>query len=360
MVQAVVARGVDSELEICDVQLPDTGEHEVRVAVRGAGVCHSDLSMINGVLAPSFPLILGHEAAGVVIDAGQGVTRVGVGDHVVLNWTPPCRDCWFCRQGEPWLCTATEGVASVPRGSLADGTPSHVTLGVGALAEEVVVGENAVIPVSKELPLAESALLGCAVITGVGAVRNNAKVRPGESVVVVGLGGVGLSAIAGARLAGASRIVALDVSESKRDLALAAGATDFALADKAAPKLIRSLTEGRGADVALECVGRSAAIRTAWSSTRRGGRVVTLGVGAKDDPVSFSGLEIYHFARSLSASVYGSADPDVDVPAIAKSVLDGALDLDTFVSHRIGLDGVPAAFERMRAGEGARSLVVFD
>lgn len=347
-------------MELAEVVLPETGQSDVRVAVRGAGVCHSDLSMTNGVLSPSFPLILGHEAAGVVTDVGSDVTRVQVGDHVVLNWTPPCRECWFCRASEPWLCTATEGVASLPRGHLADGTPAHVTLGVGALAEEVVIGENAVIAVPKELPLAESALLGCAVITGVGAVRNNAKVRPGESVVVVGLGGVGLSAIAGAKLAGASPIIALDVSEAKADLAKAAGATDFVVSDKAAPKAVRKLTEGRGADVALECVGRSAAIRTAWSSTRRGGRVVVLGVGAKDDPVSFSGLEIYHFARSVSASVYGSADPDVDVPAIAQSVLDGALNLNALITHRIRLAETPAAFDRMRHGEGARSLVVFD
>ncbi len=360
MVQALIARGVDFELEICDVELPGPGPAEVRVRVRGAGVCHSDLSMINGVLAPSFPLVLGHEASGVVTEVGAGTSRVGVGDHVVLNWTPPCRECWFCLRGEPWLCTTTEGVASVRRGRLPDGTATHMTLGVGALAEEVVIGENAVIAVPKELPLAESALLGCAVITGVGAVRNNAKVRKGESVAVVGLGGVGLSVIAGAKLAGADPIIAVDVSESKEDLARSAGATDFVLSDKGAPKAIRALTGGRGVDVAFECVGRAVALRTAWGSSRRGARVVSLGVGAKDDPVTLSGLEIYHFARTLSAAVYGSSDPDVDVPLIAEAVLDGSLDLDSLITHRIGLEGVPAAFDRMHRGEGARSLVVFD
>ncbi|MGH3432714.1 MAG: alcohol dehydrogenase catalytic domain-containing protein [Thermocrispum sp.] len=360
MVQALISRGVDSELELAEVELPPTGPGEVRVAIRGAGVCHSDLAMINGVLSPSFPLVLGHEAAGVVAQAGDGVTRVRPGDPVVLNWSPPCRECWFCRHGEPWLCTATEGIASAPRGRLADGTPAHATLGIGALAEAVLVPENAVIRVPAELPLAESALLGCAVLTGVGAVRNNAKVRPGESVAVVGLGGVGLSVIVGARLAGAGRIIALDVNEAKADLAKAAGATDFVLSDKAAAKAIRGLTEGRGADVAFECVGLSVAIRTAWGSTRRGGRVVSLGVGSRDDQVSFNGLELYHFARSLSTSVYGTADPDVDVPAVAQSVLDGALDLDALISHRIRLDDAPEAFARMTRGEGARSLVLFD
>lgn len=360
MVNALIARGVDAELEICDVELAGPGPGEVRVKVVGAGVCHSDLSMINGVLAPSFPLVLGHEGSGVVTEVGAGVSRVRVSDHVVLNWTPPCRACWFCERGEPWLCVTTEGVASVQRGALADGTPTHMTLGVGALAEEVVIGENAVIGIPKELPLAESALLGCAVITGVGAVTNNAKVRKGESVAVIGLGGVGLSVIAGARLAGADPIIAIDVSASKKDMALAAGATHFLLSDKGTPKDVRALTEGRGVDVAFECVGRSAAVRTAWGSSRRGARVVTLGVGAKDDMVSFSGLEIYHFARTLSAAVYGSSDPDVDVPRIAESVRDGSLDLETLISHRIALAEVPEAFERMHRGEGARSLVVFD
>lgn len=360
MVQALIARGRDAGLEVADLELPGPGPGEVRVKVAGAGVCHSDLSMINGVLAPSFPLVLGHEGSGVVTEAGAGVSRVGVGDHVVLNWTPPCRACWFCRHGEPWLCSTAEGVASTPRGVLADGTPAHVTLGVGALADEVVIGENAVIRVPKELPLAESALLGCAVITGVGAVRNNAKVRKGDAVAVVGLGGVGLSAIAGARLAGADPIIAVDVSESKEDLARKAGATHFVLSGKGTPKEIRALTGGRGVDAAFECVGRSAAIRTAWSSARRGGRVVALGVGSKDDPVSFSGLELYHFARTLSTAVYGSSDPDTDVPLIAGSVLDGSLDLESLISHRIGLAEVPEAFERMHRGEGARSLVVFD
>lgn len=360
MVQALISRGVDSELELADVDLGPTEPGHVRVSIRGAGVCHSDLSMINGVLAPSFPLILGHEAAGVVTEVGEGVSRVRAGDHVVLNWSPPCRECWFCQQDEPWLCTTNEGIASVPRGKLADGTDTHLTLGVGGLAEEVLVTENAVIPVPAELPLAEAALLGCAVLTGVGAVRNNANVRPGQTVAVVGLGGVGLSVILGAKLAGAGRIVALDINEDKADLAKTAGATDFVVSDKAAPKAVRAVTEGRGVDVAFECVGRSAAIRTAWSSTRRGGRVVTLGLGSRDDQVSFTGLELFHFGRTLSSSIYGTADPDKDVPVLAQAVLDGSLDLDALITHRIGLADAPQAFDRLVRGDGGRSLVVFD
>lgn len=360
MVQTLIARAAHTDPEIAEVELPQPDSNEVTVAVRAAGVCHSDLSMIDGVLYPSFPLVLGHEASGVVTATGPDVTRVGVGDHVVLNWTPPCRSCWFCLHAEPWLCTATEGVASLPRGALTDGTPTHVTLGVGALAEQVVIGENAVIGIPGELPLAESALIGCAVVTGVGAVRNNARVRPGESAVVVGLGGVGLAAVAGARLSGADPVIGIDSSESKQELALAAGATHFLQAGDRVAKEARKLTGGRGADVALECAGRSAAIRTAWQSSRRGARVVILGVGSADDHVSFSGLELYHFARSISVSVYGSADPDIDVPKLAESVRTGELDLNTFVTDRIGLSDAPEAFDRMRRGEGGRSLVLFD
>ncbi|MFI5798739.1 alcohol dehydrogenase catalytic domain-containing protein [Streptomyces sp. NPDC051677] len=360
MVKALVARGATAELSVEDVELPEPAAGEVRVRVRAAGVCHSDLSMINGTVSPEFPLVLGHEAAGVVIAAGAGVTRVAVGDHVAINWSPACRECWFCRRGEPWLCVTAEGVSSRPRGRLADGTPAHVTLGVGALAEEVVVGERALITLPRQLPLAEAALMGCAVLTGVGAVRNTAGVGPGESVVVLGLGGVGLSAVAGARLAGADPIIAVDVSPEKEGLARACGATEFLLSDKGLPKAIRSLTGGRGADHVFECVGRAATIRTAWQSARRGGNCVVVGMGARDDMVSFSALEVFHFARSLTSSVYGSADADHDVPLIAAAALDGSLDLGALVTHRISLADVPEAFERMRRGEGARSLVLFD
>ncbi len=316
--------------------------------------------MINGTVTPDFPLILGHEAAGVVMATGPGVSRVNQGDHVVINWSPACRECWFCRHGEPWLCATAEGVASRPRGALGDGTSAHVTLGVGALAEQVVVGEQALITLPRHLPLAEAALIGCAVLTGVGAVRNTADVRPGESVAVLGLGGVGLSTVAGARLAGADPIIAVDIAADKEKLARACGATEFLLSGKALPKQIRSLTGGRGADHAFECVGRAATIRAAWQSTRRGGTCVVVGMGARDDMVSVSALEIFHFARTLTSSVYGSADPDHDVPLLAAAALDGSLDLGALVTHRISLADAPAAFDRLRRGEGARSLVLFD
>jgi len=359
-VTALVAHGNGAtDLTVDQVNLPDPGPGEVRVRIRAAGVCHSDLSMMNGTLAPSYPLVLGHEAAGVVVAVGDGVSRVSVGDHVVCNWAPACRQCWFCTHGQPFLCERAPG-ASVPRGSTVDGSGLYVTLGLGSLAEEVVVGQSALIPINPQLPFEQAALLGCAVLTGIGAVRNTAKVQQGESVLVIGLGGVGMSVLAGARTAAARPIIAVDVSEAKRELALAAGATDFVVSDDNLPKAIRALTEGRGADVAFECVGRSATIRTAWRGTRRGGQVIVVGMGARDDNVSLSALEIFHSARTLRSSVYGSSDPDVEVPQLVEAVLTGTLDLRPLVTHRIGLADAPAAFERMERGEGARSVVLLE
>jgi S-(hydroxymethyl)glutathione dehydrogenase/alcohol dehydrogenase len=304
-------------------------------------------------------LVLGHEASGVVAEIGSSVRDVEVGDHVVLNWAPPCRRCWYCTHGQPWLCETAAGVASRPLGHLVDGTPSHLTLGIGALADEVVVGARALIRLPPDLPLAEAALLGCAVLTGIGAVQHTARVAVGDSVAVIGLGGVGLSAVIGARLAGASTIIAVDALPDKEKLARSLGATDFLLSSPTLARDVRKLTEGRGVDHALECVGRSNTIRDAWQSTRRGGNTVVVGMGSKDDVVSLTALEIFHFARTLVSSVYGSADPDVDVPLLAAAALDGRLDLAALVTHRIGPDEVGGAFDRMRRGEGVRSLVLF-
>ncbi|MFE0591308.1 alcohol dehydrogenase catalytic domain-containing protein [Micromonospora echinospora] len=355
--RALVVRGVAEPLRVEDVELPPCGPGEVRVEIRAAGVCHSDLSMVNGTLAPPYPLVLGHEAAGVVTEVGDGVDRVATGDHVVLNWAPPCRDCWYCGNGEPWLCERA-GAPATARGRTGAGEPLHVTLGLGALAEQVVVHQRAVIPIPADLPPESAALLGCAVLTGVGAVRRTAGVAPGEAVAVVGLGGVGLSVVSAARAAGAGPVLAVDVSPAKAKLAAAVGATDFLLADDTLNREIRARTGGRGVDHAFECVGRSATIRTAWRATRRGGQVTVVGMGAKDDVVGLSALDIFHSARTLRSSVYGSSDPDRDVPGLARAVLDGTLDLGPLITDRTTLDGAPEAFARMARGEGARTVVL--
>jgi len=358
MVLAVVARAAGEPLSVEEVTLRPLGEYDVRVAVAGVGVCHSDLSMVDGTLRPAYPLVLGHEASGVVTEAGSSA-GVEVGSRVVLNWAVPCRTCWHCTHGEPWLCSTVEGTTGTPGGTLADGTVFEACLGLGAMAEEVVCPGDAVVPLPEGVPLAEAALLGCAVLTGVGAATRAAHVQPGETVLVIGLGGVGLCAVLGSRLAGASRIMAVDTSPAKEALARAVGATDFLPAAPDLPKQVRALTDGRGVDRALECVGQATTIRTAWSSVRRGGTCVVVGVGPKDQQVTFSPLELFHFSRTLTGTVYGNSDPAADLPALAEDVVTGRLDLAPLVTDRIDLHGVPAAFDRMRNGEGGRSLVVF-
>src|SRR3954451_3634418 len=355
----VVVRSPGSRPEVAELRLPEIGPGQVRELVKAAGVCHSDLSMVNGTIRAPYPLILGHEAAGEVIEAGEHVTRAAAGDHVVLNWQPPCRDCWFCRHGEPWLCSTSSGVAALENGITLGGAPVHVALGLGALAGQVVVPESAVIKVPAELAFDRAALLGCGVLTGTGAIRNTAQVAPGESVVVIGLGGVGLSVVAAARAAGASDVIAVDVSEAKKGLAEAAGATDFVVSSDALSKDIRGRTSGRGADHAFECVGRSVTIRAAWRATRRGGKVTVVGMGANDDLVSLSALDIFSSSRTLRSSVYGQADQDVSIPLLAQDVLSGVLKLDYLITDRITLSGVPRAFEQMARGEGARSVVIW-
>ncbi|WP_433318344.1 alcohol dehydrogenase catalytic domain-containing protein [Micromonospora chersina] len=355
--RALVVRGRGAIPAVEEVRLPDPGPGELRVRIRAAGICHSDLAMVDGTVAPAYPLVLGHEATGVVAETGPG-TRLAVGTPVVLNWAPACRACWHCRHGEPWLCAANTG-ASVARGETADGGPLQVTLGLGALAEEVVVPERAAIAVPPGLPPEQAALLGCAVLTGTGAVRNTARVAPGESVAVIGLGGVGLAVLTAARRAGAGPILAVDVAEAKRDLALAAGATDFLRSDDTLAKEVRARTEGRGVDHAFECVGRSVTIRAAWRCTRRGGAVTVVGMGAKDDLLSLSALDIFHSARTLRSSVYGSSDPDREVPELAGALADGSLDLAPLVSGAIPLDEAPVALDRLARGEGARWVVTF-
>ncbi|WP_027340961.1 alcohol dehydrogenase catalytic domain-containing protein [Hamadaea tsunoensis] len=357
MTEALLARA-DGTLSVESIVVPPPGPGQVRVQVKAAGVCHSDLSMINGTLKPEFPLVLGHEAAGVVTETAPDVTLLAIGDHVVLNWSPACRRCWFCAHGEPWLCETT-GIASFPRGSTADGEPLHVTLGLGALATEVVLDATAAVRVPEEVAWEAAALLGCAVLTGSGAVRNTARVRPGEAVAVIGLGGVGLSTLLAARAAGADPLIAVDVSPAKEELARRAGATDFLVADDQLTRTIRGLTGGRGVDHALECAGKAAGITAAWKATRRGGKVTVLGIGRKDDVMPLSALDVFHSSRTLKSSVYGESDPDRDLPAIAEAVARGELDLSVLISHRAGLEGAAAAFDRMRRGEGARTVILF-
>ncbi|MEV0735815.1 Zn-dependent alcohol dehydrogenase [Streptomyces sp. NPDC050549] len=360
MVRAAVLPAVGAPLEIAEIDLPDPGPGQVRIRLAAAGVCHSDLSLTNGTMRVPVPAVLGHEGAGTVVAVGEDVAHIAPGDRVVLNWAPSCGTCHACALGEVWLCAnALNGAAGVYAHRASDGTDLHPGLNVAAFAEETVVSAACVLPLPDGIPLTDAALLGCAVLTGCGAVHHSARVREGETVAVFGVGGVGLSTLQAARIAGAAKIVAVDVSPEKEELARAAGATDYVVASENTAREIRALTGGQGVDVAVECVGRAVTIRTAWESTRRGGRTTVVGIGGKDQQVTFNALELFHWGRTLSGCVYGNSDPAKDLPVLAEHVRAGRLDLGALVTERIELAGIPAAFENMVAGKGGRALVVF-
>ncbi|MDQ0814287.1 S-(hydroxymethyl)glutathione dehydrogenase/alcohol dehydrogenase [Streptomyces sp. B3I7] len=358
-VRAAVLPALGAPLEIAEIDLPDPGPGRVRIRLAAVGVCHSDLSLSDGTMRVPLPAVLGHEGAGTVVAVGEGVTHVAPGAGAVLNWAPACGSCHACELGEGWLCAnALNGAAEV-YARTTDGTELHPGLNVAAFAEETVVPAGCVLPAPDGVPLADAALLGCAVLTGYGAVHHAARVRPGETVAVFGAGGVGLAALQAARIAGAGRVVAVDVSPEKESLARRAGATDYVVASSTTAREIRGLTGRQGVDVAVECVGRAVTIRTAWESTRRGGRTVVVGIGGKEEVVTFNALELFHWGRSLAGCVYGNCDPARDLPVLADHVRAGRLDLGLLVTERIALDGIPDAFENMRAGKGARALVTF-
>ncbi|MET8245342.1 Zn-dependent alcohol dehydrogenase [Streptomyces sp. NPDC005202] len=358
-VRAAVLPAIGSPLEITEIDLPEPGPGQVRVRLAAAGVCHSDLSLSNGTMRVPVPAVLGHEGAGTVVAVGDGVTHVSPGAGVVLNWAPSCGKCHACSLGEVWLCAnALNGAADVHARTV-DGTDLHPGLNVAAFAEETVVPASCVLPLPDGVPLTDAALLGCAVLTGYGAVHHSAKVETGETVAVFGVGGVGLATLQAARIAGASKVIAVDVSPEKEELARGAGATDYVVASENTPREIRALTGKQGVDVSVECVGRAVTIRAAWESTRRGGRTTVVGIGGKDQQVTFNALEIFHWGRTLSGCVYGNSDPAKDLPVLAEHVRAGRLDLGALVTERIALDGIPAAFENMVAGKGGRALVIF-
>ena len=357
MVRAAVLSAPGESLRLAELELPEPGPGQVRVRIGATGVCHSDLSLANGTLRQAMPVVLGHESAGTVVSVGEGVTSTAPGDRVVLCWAPPDGTCWYCLQGEPWLCETSSSAASTPYATV-DGQDVYPGLSTGGFAEETVVAERAVLRVPDSVPLEHAALVGCAVLTGVGAVLNTAKVREGQSVLVVGLGGVGLSVVQGARLAGAGEIIVVDRAPEKLELARTMGATQALEAGGELAKQVRGLTEKRGADHAFDCVGLADTIRSSWSATRRGGSTTIVGIGGKEQQVSFSALELFHFARVIQGCVYGNTDPRTDIPKILGHAAEGRLDLGALITRTVGLDGIDDAFADMAAGKGARTVVV--
>lgn len=356
-VRAAVLREVGAPMSVELIRLRAVGPGDVRVRIDSTGVCHSDLSLATGRLAQPLPAVLGHEAAGTVVETGSEVTDLVEGQRVILLWITPCRRCFACTNGQPYLCENGSARAGEPYALTGDDLPVYPGLTVGSFAEQTVVPRGAVVPVPDDIDTEDAALLGCAVMTGVGAATHTAQVTGGSSVLVVGLGGVGLSVLQGARLAGATTIVAVDRNTDKKQQAEAAGATHFVPADDTTKKAVRGLTGGRGADFTFDCVGSSRTIRDVWGMTRRGGTTVVVGIGGKDDTVQFSALELFHFARTLSGCVAGSVDAEADMPRFFDWVRQGRLDLRGLVTGHGELADVNQALDELAAGRGVRTLL---
>lgn len=352
-------------LKIETLELDPPGPGELLVQIKAAGLCHSDLSVINGSRPRPTPMALGHEAAGIVKQIGEGVTRFKEGDHVVLVFVPSCGHCVPCAEGRPALCEP--GAAANVAGTLVsgdrrlhqDGDDIHHHLGVSAFADHAVVSETSCVKVDPSLTFEEAALFGCAVITGVGAVLNTAKVEPGSRVAVIGLGGVGLNSLLGAVLAGAKQIVAVDLRDDKLDLARQLGATDAVNASDAdAVAKIKELTGG-GVDYAFEMAGSVPALELAWAITARGGETVTAGLPHPDKRMQLPPVQLVGEERTLKGSYIGSCVPVRDIPRYIDLYKQGKLPVDRLMSDRIALEDINAAFDRLDAGETVRQVIVF-
>ena len=356
-VQGVIARSKGAPVELVDIVIPDPGPHDVVVRIQACGVCHTDLTYRDGGINDEFPFLLGHEAAGVVESAGNAVTHVDVGDFVVLNWRAVCGRCRACRRGRPWYCFDTFN-ASRPM-TLTDGTELTPALGIGAFADKTPVHEGQCTKVDPNADPAVVGLLGCGVMAGLGAVVNTGNVSRGDSVAVIGCGGVGNAAIAGARLAGASPIIAIDRDPKKLQMATELGATHTIDASKVdAVKAVQELTDGFGADVVVDAVGRPETWKQAFHARDLAGTVVLVGVPTPDMTLEMPLIDFFSRGGSLKSSWYGDCLPERDFPALVDLYQQGRLPLDKFVSERIKLDQVEDAFATMHRGEVLRSVVV--
>lgn len=356
-VDALVLRSIDQPMMLERIRLRDVGAGDVRVRIDASGVCHSDLSLARGVLAQPLPAVLGHEACGTVLETGADVDALAVGDRVILLWITPCGDCLHCIRGELHLCVSGAARSTVPYALTKAGEPVYPGLTVGAFAEQTVVPAAAAIRVPDDISSADAALLGCAVTTGVGAVVKTAGVERGASVVVLGMGGVGIAAVQGAKIAGAQTIIAVDRNAEKAEVAAKLGADHFLPAGDDTRKAVRRLTGGHGADYAFDCVGSPLTIRGVWGMARRGGCVCVVGIGGKDDKVVFSALELFHFARNVIGCVAGSLNASEDIPVYFEHLRAGRLDLAAMVTGRGGLGDIERAMADMAAGQGIRTLI---
>jgi NDMA-dependent alcohol dehydrogenase len=362
--RAAVLRGVNEPFSVEDVELAQPGPGEVEVRLEASGVCHSDWNVVTGATSNPLPAVLGHEGAGVVEAVGPGVEKLAEGDHVILSWLPACGRCFYCSRGRQVLCDVA--MADMFRGTLPggflrlsqNGDPLYHYSYLSAFAERCIVPEGCCVCIREDAPLEVAALVGCAVMTGYGAVVKRARVEPGSAVVVFGAGGVGLSAVMGARLAGAGTIIAVDPVPFRRQTALELGATHAF--DPKADELVealRELTSGRGADAAVDSAGVPGVLAEAYRIVRRGGTVIAVGLPPERATVELPASDIARDEKIVTGSFYGSCSPQVDMPVVLNLYMDGRLPLDRLVSRTYPLDGINDAFAAMNAGEVARAVI---
>ena len=356
-VRGVISRKKSEPVEVVDIVIPDPGPGEVVVDIAACGVCHTDLTYRDGGINDEFPFLLGHEAAGTVESVGAGVTNVEPGDFVVLNWRAVCGQCRACKRGRPHLCFDTFN-AEQPM-TLTDGTALTPALGIGAFADKTLVHEGQCTKVAPAADPAAAGLLGCGVMAGVGAAINTGAVNRDDTVAVIGCGGVGDAAIAGARLVGAKKIIAVDMDNRKLDWARQFGATHTINAKELDPvATIQDLTDGFGADVVIDAVGRPETWKQAFYARDLAGTVVLVGVPTPDMTLEMPLVDFFSRGGSLKSSWYGDCLPERDFPTLITLFLEGRFPLDKFVSERIGLDQIEDAFHKMHSGEVLRSVVV--
>jgi S-(hydroxymethyl)mycothiol dehydrogenase len=356
-VKGVVALSKGAPVELVDIVVPDPGPFEAVVDVQACGVCHTDLHYREGGISDDYPFLLGHEAAGVVSAVGEAVTDVAVGDYVVLNWRAVCGSCRACRRGRPWYCFATHNAEQ--KMTLADGTPLSPALGIGAFAEKTLVHAGQCTKVDPALPATAAGLLGCGIMAGFGAAVNTGAVTRGDSVAVIGCGGVGDAAIAGAKLAGATTVIAVDVDDRKLEVAKRFGATHTVNSRQADPvEAVQALTGGNGADVVVEAVGRPETYKQAFYARDLAGTVVLVGVPTPQMTLELPLLDVFGRGGALKSSWYGDCLPERDFPMLAALALQGRFPLQDFVSETVGLGDVEEAFAAMGRGDVLRSVVV--